>query len=117
MNTPAVSYADMRDLATLPRVSVQVSAQPGRERGEVVVDLKNGGKPVAFFMHLRVVKAGTEDEIAPVFWEDNFVSLMPGESRVVTVGGLDGKVDTEVTVDGWNVEARRIPVARGITMR
>ncbi len=117
VNTPAVRYANMRDLGTLPRVSVQVSARPGRERGEAVVDLKNGGKSVAFFMHLRVVKAGTEDEIVPVFWEDNFVSLMPGESRAVVVGGLDAKVDTELKVDGWNVEARRVPVAQGIALR
>ena len=117
VNTPAISYADMRDLATLPRASVQVSARSGRERGEAVVDLKNGGKSVAFFMHLRVVKAGTEDEIVPVFWEDNFVSLLPGESRVVTVSGLDGTVATEVKVDGWNVEARRVPVGRDFAMR
>jgi exo-1,4-beta-D-glucosaminidase len=110
VNTPALSYADMRDLASLPRTSVQWSTKIGP--GEVFVDLKNGGSPVAFFLHLRAVKAGTDEEIAPIFWSDNFVSLMPGESRTLTVTGLpDAKEEVEIKLDGWNVEARILRIA------
>ena len=108
--TPALSYADMRDLASLPRTSVQWSTRRGH--GEVTVDLKNGGSAVAFFLHLRAVKAGTDEEIAPIFWSDNFVSLMPGDSRTLTVTGLpDAKEEVEIKLDGWNVEARTLRVA------
>jgi hypothetical protein len=76
------------------------------------VDLKNGGNSVAFFLHLRVVKAGTDEEIAPIFWSDNFVSLMPGDSRTLTVTGLpDAKEEVEIKLDGWNVEARTLRIA------
>ena len=110
VSTPAISYADMRDLASLPRTSVQWSTRRGP--GEVVVDLKNGGSPVAFFLHLRAVKAGTDEEIAPIFWSDNFVSLMPGDSRTLTVTGLpDAKEEVEIKLDGWNVEARTLRIA------
>jgi len=103
VNTPAVSYADMRDLASLPRASIEWSAREGKERGEVVVDLRNNGSSVAFFMHLRAVKTGTDEEIVPIFWNDNFISLMPRDSRTLHVSGL---VDAEVEMklDGWNVQ-------------
>jgi exo-1,4-beta-D-glucosaminidase len=106
--TPASHYADMRDLSQLPPASVEWSAQAGKEPSEVVVDLKNSGKTVAFFLHLRAVKAGTEEEIAPVFWSDNFLSLPPAGSRVVTVRSLPS--GTELKLSGWNVEARRLSI-------
>ena len=108
VNTPALSYADMRDLSSLSRASVRWSARRANEHGEVTVDLKNSGRSVAFFLHLRAVKAGTDEEIAPIFWNDNFISLMPGEARALTVSGLpDAKEEVEIKLDGWNVEPRR----------
>jgi exo-1,4-beta-D-glucosaminidase len=107
VNTPAISYADMRDLAKLPKASVQATARKANSRGAVVVELKNTGSSVAFFIHLRAVKAGTDEEIVPVFWNDNFVSLMPGEARTFTAGGL-GDAALEVKLAGWNVEPQTI---------
>jgi exo-1,4-beta-D-glucosaminidase len=110
VNTPALSYADMRDLSSLPRTSVQWSTR--RERGEIAVDLRNSGNSVAFFLHLRAVKAGTDEEIVPIFWNDNFVSLMPGDARALTVSGLpDAKEEVEIKLDGWNVEPRSLRIA------
>jgi exo-1,4-beta-D-glucosaminidase len=109
-NTPALSYADMRDLANLPRTSIQWSTR--RERGEVAVDLRNSGNSVAFFLHIRAVKGATGEEIAPIFWSDNFISLMPGDARALTVSGLpDAKEEVEIKVDGWNVEPRSLRIA------
>ncbi len=109
VNTPAIRYADMRDLASLPQASVQLSARPGKDRGEVVVDVRNSSSSVAFFLHLRAVKPGKDEEIAPVFWDDNFISLMPGDARVLTVSGLaDAKGEMEIKLDGWNVQAQAI---------
>jgi exo-1,4-beta-D-glucosaminidase len=110
VNTPALSYADMRDLGELPRATVQVFAKKGGQRGEVTVELRNSGSQVAFFTHLRAVKAGTEEEVAPVYWSDNFVSLMPGDSRALTVSGL-GDAAVEIKADGWNVGPQTVAIA------
>jgi exo-1,4-beta-D-glucosaminidase len=76
------------------------------------VDLRNSGSSVAFFLHLRAVKAGTDEEIAPIFWSDNFVSLIPGDARALTVTGLpDAKDEVEIKLDGWNVETRTFRIA------
>jgi exo-1,4-beta-D-glucosaminidase len=85
----------------------------GATRGEQVarVTLHNPGKTLAFFVRLQVTgKNG--DEALPVLWSDNYISLLPGETRVVTaryaVSKLGGGAP-RVVVSGWNV--RRI-VAR-----
>ena len=108
VTTPATRYADMRDLSQLAPAPVQWSAHAGTEPGEIVVDLRNSGKTVAFFLHIRAVKAGTEEEIVPVFWSDNFISLAPEGSRTLTVKSLPSGV--ELKLSGWNVEARSVLV-------
>ena len=109
VNTPASSYADMRDLAHLPQAAVQITAHAGNAHDEVIIDLHNSGKSIAFFMHVRAVKAGTDEEILPVFWDDNFVSLMPGEAVVLIARGLSGR-NIALKLDGWNVGAQTVPV-------
>jgi hypothetical protein len=54
-------------------------------------------------VHARLVKSGTDEELAPVLWSDNFVSLLPGESRTLEVELPVGIKGTELQVDGWNV--------------
>jgi exo-1,4-beta-D-glucosaminidase len=106
VNTPAISYADMRDLASIPNTQVKVSARKGPQQGQISVEVRNGESAVAFFLHLRAVKTNTDDEIAPVFWNDNFISLLPGETKVLTVRGLPvNDTDIDIKLDGWNVSA------------
>ena len=52
----------------------------------------------------ELVRGGTES--LPVLWEDNYLSLLPGETRVVTanyrVRDLGG-APRRVVMTGWNV--------------
>jgi exo-1,4-beta-D-glucosaminidase len=53
------------------------------------------------------------DEILPVLWEDNYVTLMPGESRTLTARYLSKdalKKPAELVVDGWNIKASTIAI-------
>jgi exo-1,4-beta-D-glucosaminidase len=45
------------------------------------------------------------DEVLPVIWEDNYFSLLPGETRRVTATYRSPE-KTVVEVEGWNVKAR-----------
>jgi exo-1,4-beta-D-glucosaminidase len=106
VNTPAIRYADMRDLASIQSTQVKVSARKGPQPGEIAVEVQNRESSVAFFLHLRAVKTNTDEEIAPVFWDDNFISLLPGETKVLTVRGLPvNNTDIDIKLDGWNVSA------------
>jgi exo-1,4-beta-D-glucosaminidase len=100
--TPAAPYADMRDLAQLPAGHVLAKARLGAHPHQSIVTVENTGGSIAFFMHLQVVKGGTEEEVTPVLWSDNFVSLLPGESRDLAVDCAQN-TDIEIKLEGWNV--------------
>jgi len=71
------------------------------------VTLENPTKNLAFFVRLKVDKGKTGEEILPALWQDNYVSLLPGEKREITatyrVSEL-GVAKPYVEVKGWNVE-------------
>src|SRR5262249_46385651 len=54
------------------------------------------------------------DEILPVLWEDNYFSLLPGESRVVVARypAQELSAHSKLEVEGWNVGRVNVPVAQ-----
>ena len=58
---------------------------------------------MAFFVRMAIKNADGE-LVAPVFWDDNFVSLKPGETRTYTCR-MEGQAaeGLNVEVSGWNV--------------
>jgi exo-1,4-beta-D-glucosaminidase len=107
--TPTESYADYTALAQLPKVKLRVSSRTENKGNESVtrVTLENPSKSVAFFVRLKVNKGKGGDEVLPVVWQDNYVSLLPGEKREITamyrIADLAG-AKADVEVKGWNAE-------------
>lgn len=91
------------ELAHLPPVALQVSSRPV-ERG-LEVTVKNPGGDLAFFTYLRLTAGEGGPEVLPAYWSDNYFSLLPGESKTVTVEFTSEVDDLQVAVDGWNVTA------------
>jgi exo-1,4-beta-D-glucosaminidase len=109
--TPVSRYADLTALNRLPAVDVTATAkvEATGEKGHAHVTLENPSKAIAFFVHLAVRKGAEGEEILPVLWEDNYVTLMPGERREVGASweSTDAAGATPVVaVDGWNVAPR-----------
>jgi len=77
--------ADYSGLAKLKEVKPDMSVKVNETKDEyqVVVKLKNTSKEISFMNRLAVVKKGTKEEILPTFWEDNFITLFPGEEKIV----------------------------------
>ena len=107
--TPTESYADYTALAQLPKVKLNVSSRTENKGNRSVtrVTLENPSKSVAFFVRLKVNKGKGGDEILPAVWQDNYVSLLPGEKREIAamyrIADLGG-AKPDVEVHGWNVE-------------
>jgi exo-1,4-beta-D-glucosaminidase len=107
--TPA-KYSDMTALADLPAANIEWnSAVERRVSDEIVrVTLRNTGKNLAFMVNAELKRGRLSDDIAPVLWDDNYISLLPGESRTITATvrtrDLGGLTPT-VKVEGWNVKA------------
>jgi exo-1,4-beta-D-glucosaminidase len=58
-------------------------------------------------VRLKVDKGSHRDEILPVIWQDNYISLLPGEKREVTATYRASELGASkpvVEVSGWNVE-------------
>jgi len=107
--TPTQSYADYTSLAQLPKVKLKVFSHTERKGDSSVtrIAIENPSKSLAFFVRLKVNKGKGGEEIVPVVWQDNYVSLLPGEKREITAtyrtAGL-GTAKPEVEVQGWNVD-------------
>jgi exo-1,4-beta-D-glucosaminidase len=105
--TPVKQYADFTALRSMPQTSVNASARFSSSggTGTARVILKNPGKDVAFFLRLRVT-GRNDEEALPVLWEDNYITLLPGETRTLTANyrlrDLGGGTP-RVVVTGWNV--------------
>ncbi len=85
--TPQAEFADYGALATLPPAKVSFSERTVDEGAQRVhwIMLRNEGSTVAFFTRLKLTKGKGGDEVLPVFWQDNYVTLFPGESREIKV--------------------------------
>lgn len=107
--TPTASYADFTALQKLPKVKLNVASSSERKGDEEVthVRLQNPSRNLAFFIRLKVDKGKGGEEILPVLWEDNYISLMPAENREITAtyhASDLGTAKPSVEVSGWNAE-------------
>ena len=79
------------------------------EHGEetwAVVKLSNPSDRIALLVQLALTDGQTGEEILPAFWSDNYLGLLPGETREITAKipqwALSGKTP-RLEVGGWNV--------------
>jgi len=107
--TPCKDWADFTTLNSLPQAQVQ-TIHRFNTRGpdqEIEVTLKNQGKTIAFAVELGVRGARSGKTVLPVFWDDNYISLLPGESRTVRATFASADLNGEKPVflyRGWNVK-------------
>jgi len=111
--TPVSSYEDFTALQNLPKVKLDVNEAraTGPDGSAVQVIVKNPSDHLAFQVRFGIQKRGQTEEILPVFWDDNYIELMPGESREITARYLptsDISGPLELTVAGWNIDTTTI---------
>ena len=101
---PTLQFADYRQLDELPKVDLQVTTSSHKDGAKIVrvVTVTNPSKSLAFSIRLKTDDASGE-EILPVLWQDNYFSLLPGETRTLQAH-YSGPGDQErVEWSGWNV--------------
>lgn len=112
-----LAFADFTGLRDLPMTAIAASGVDlrGPSRGEVRLTLFNPSRVVALFLQLELTRGEDGSEVAPALWEDNDVSLLPGETRTLAVGyrlaDLGGR-QPAVRLSGWNVPRTRVPLGK-----
>jgi hypothetical protein len=64
---------------------------------------------LGFQVHLRVTN-GSDEDILPILFDDNYFPLFPGEERTISAR-YDAKQASgvpTVVVEGWNVQALKV---------
>jgi exo-1,4-beta-D-glucosaminidase len=115
--TAISSYEDLTALDSLPsagRIEVATSREDGTSGALVRVRLRNPSDHLAFQVRLGIHHSRENTEILPVLWQDNYMELMPGESREIVAqfpspDALRG--ESELTIDGWNIDSSKLAIA------
>jgi exo-1,4-beta-D-glucosaminidase len=117
--TPLVTYADFTALQTLPKVRLDVTTRTHHKNGRASteVTLYNPSPHLAFFVRLSVHKGPEGDEVLPVLWSDNYVTLLPGTHTRLQASYRSSDLHgarPAVHVSGWNIlDSRHRQANRG----
>ena len=102
-------FGDLTGLNSLPTAKVAITRGlefSGRNPSLIVI-AENKSDTVAFMVHPRLTRGKGGEDVTPVFWSDNYFSLLPGEKKAVTArfdsAELHGATP-ELVVECWNVE-------------
>ncbi len=101
--------AGERRLSEMAAQPVSLAAKAGKAangEGVVTVALANAGSAPTLNAKLTLVDA-KGNRILPAYYSDNYVSLLPGETRTVEIRFPAGKAKgAKVALRGWNVKPR-----------
>jgi mannosylglycoprotein endo-beta-mannosidase len=108
---------DFTSLDGMPRAALSARAagtvRDGRALVRVELANAEAGAPLAFFVRLQVRTADGSARVLPVFYDDNYVSVVPGKCREVVLefdaGALADGVP-QLWLEGWNVDRARVDV-------
>jgi Exo-beta-D-glucosaminidase Ig-fold domain/Concanavalin A-like lectin/glucanases superfamily/Glycosyl hydrolases family 2/Glycosyl hydrolases family 2, sugar binding domain/Glycosyl hydrolases family 2, TIM barrel domain len=77
---------------------------------QVRVQVKNAGAVPAVLVKLTLTNSATGERILPAYYSENYVSLLPGEERIVTVEFPAGSEKPSIGLRGWNLASSNITV-------
>jgi len=94
-------------LQSMAQATLKIKAtQTGK--GKITVTLTNAmNNPVAFFNRVTLLDAKTKSRVMPVFYSDNYFSVLPGAEKTITVESENSN-PLLIQVEGWNVAAQTI---------
>jgi exo-1,4-beta-D-glucosaminidase len=102
-HAPVVKFADYHALAELKPATVRATLTRDGA-GQYQVELENDSDHLAFFVRLELALDGVP--LLPTLWQDNYLSLSPGQKRALWLrcAGAHPPRSPQLRVSGWNVE-------------
>ena len=112
--TSLMKWADMSALNSMPRAELDVSTQVTESTGEkkLVITLANPTGHVAFFVRAEVTVGPDGEEILPITYNDNYITVFPHETRTITAtfgASVPAGRAPALRVEGYNVARKVFP--------
>ena len=104
--TPSKQYADFTLLNSLSPTTVTLRREIQTNNNRLTVELENTGESIAFAVKLDIINDKTGETIVPVFWQDNYIALLPGERRTINAEFNRDASNIKFNVQGWNAETK-----------
>src|SRR5829696_1946835 len=106
------SWADLTALNTMTQVPLDVSASrsPNPSDNRVTIRLRNPFPQVAFFERAELTSTPEGDEILPVEYSDNYVTVFPGETIELQGQPWTGVTANWVRVTGYNTPPQLVAI-------
>jgi exo-1,4-beta-D-glucosaminidase len=107
--TPQSDFSDFTALNNMPKsaLDVKYTTKEKENKTQHTITITNTGKAVAFFVHVRALKDKNGDDILPVIFSDNYISLAPGESRTIECRYENKYADSGspyILTSAWNLD-------------
>jgi hypothetical protein len=100
-------------LCKMPNANVILKATRFSDRSIQVSITNPSGNPVAFFIRLSVVDPAIGKRILPMFYDNNYLSVLPGETREVHISSEKPFGKYALQISGWNVKEQTVPLSSG----
>ena len=100
-------------LARLPVARIQADARYIARESMQVTLINDPGNPVAFFNRLSLINSSDKQRLLPVYYSDNYISILPGERQTIILEYKpQKKVIPLVHIEGWNVPEQTIKIQK-----
>jgi hypothetical protein len=77
-------FRAIRELAA-PKLEIRSSEERKGDEWRLTATIQNAGQSPALMVRVKAVREKSGDRILPAIYSDNYVALMPGESRSITI--------------------------------
>jgi len=96
----------LRELSMLQKVKLtgQFHAVAGVDKTDFECTLTNPSNTPALAIKLTLRDAATGKRVLPAYYDDNYFSLLPGDSREVHIETDSAMARVQLDLDGWNIE-------------
>jgi len=100
-------------LQTMKKSELAVTAKylnPGKVEVTLTNDKKNAP---AFFNRVSITDSNTKARLLPVFYSDNYMTVLPGEQKkiIIDCNQFKNNRNIQVSINGWNTPLRFVDIA------
>jgi beta-galactosidase/beta-glucuronidase len=105
---------DFQDLNLMQTVTLDTKVSRHDANGNCLLEvtLHNPSSHIALMAHLQLRQKGSGKRVLPVYYSDNYVSLVPGETKTISIEAalseLKGQMPL-IVADGWNISVKPQP--------